>query len=343
MQHAVRRFALAVVLCAAPVLARAAETVSVGITNNVADIGNFVADKRGYFAAENIQLRLVSFDAAALMIAPLGTGELDVGGGGVAAGLFNAAARGINLKIIADKSSSPPGQGSGALIIRQDLVDTSQYRSLADLKGRKLVIPTQGSATSTALDRLFATAGFSLKDMDVTTMSFPSMVTALQNKAVDAAFMVEPGIETVLDSHTGKVIEWDDQMFPDHDIAVTLGSEHFIHARRAVAVRYMRAFLRGTRDYLATVKDGHLTGPGSDAIIAILTEYSLVKNPAIYRRVRVPVCDPDGRVNLPSLEADLAYFKAHGLVPGTIRVADVVDTSIAEQAVQDIGPYKAEP
>jgi hypothetical protein len=39
------------------------------------------------------------------MVAPLGSGELDVGGGTVSAGLYNAVARGINLKVVADQAS----------------------------------------------------------------------------------------------------------------------------------------------------------------------------------------------------------------------------------------------
>jgi NitT/TauT family transport system substrate-binding protein len=39
------------------------------------------------------------------MIAPLGTGELDVGGGTVSAGFYNAVGRGIGMKIVADQAS----------------------------------------------------------------------------------------------------------------------------------------------------------------------------------------------------------------------------------------------
>src|SRR5229473_2811017 len=101
-------FLVLVLLAAAP--ARAAEPVSVsaGITNVIADVGLFVADKRGYFAAENLKVRFVPFDAAARMIAPLAAGDLEVGGGGISAGLFNAVA------VSASRSSptrAPPRPG----------------------------------------------------------------------------------------------------------------------------------------------------------------------------------------------------------------------------------------
>ena len=98
-------------------------------------------------------------------------------------------------------------------------------------------------------------------------------------------------------------------------------------------------FLRGTRDYLDVVKDGKLAGPGAEAIIAVLTEYSLIKDPAIYRRIGVHSCDGDGRLNRDSLEADLAFFSGQGLIQGKVDVASALDTSIAEDAVRSLGPY----
>jgi NitT/TauT family transport system substrate-binding protein len=164
-------------------------------------------------------------------------------------------------------------------------------------------------------------------------------VTALQNKGVDAAFVVEPSRSTVEASGAAVSIVRDDEMFPNHQIAVTLFSGRFIGSNRDTALRFMRAFLRGTRDYNDVVRDGRLAGPGADAIIAVLTEYSLIKDPAIYRRIGVHACDGDGRLNRDSLEADLAFFAGQGLIQGNVNVASAIDTSIAEEAVRDLGPY----
>jgi len=324
----------------APAAAEEPVVVKVGITNVVADVGFYVADKRGYFAAENLKVDLVSFDAAAKMIAPLASGDLDVGGGGVSAGLFNAVARGVGLRIVADKSSSYLGVGTGALMVRKDLVESGRYKTPLDLKGAKLALPAAGTATSTSLQRFFSKFGMSLHDMDLVYLSFPQMVGAMRNKAIEAAFMTEPSVTTATRSGDAARVVGDDEMFPNHQIAVTLFSERFINARRDVAVRFMRAFLRGVRDYASTVKDGRLSGPGSEDMIAILTQYSLVKDPAVYRGITVHGCDPDGKLNLDSLQIDFDYFKSEGLIEGKVAVVDAIDASIAAEAVRDLGPYK---
>jgi NitT/TauT family transport system substrate-binding protein len=329
----------ALLLLASPLRAAEPVAVNVGITNVIADVPLFIADKRGYFAQENLKVSFVPFDAAARMIGSLASGELDVGGGGISAGLFNAVARGLGVKIVADKSTSAHGLSTGSLMVRKDLIDSGRYRSPKDLKGWKVAVPAPGTGTSTSLERLLQTVGLSIKELDLTYLGFPQMLPAFLNKGIDAGFVTEPSLTAVAESGAAVQVARDDQMFPNHQIAVTLYSGRFIEKDRDAAVRFMRALLRGNRDYNDVVKDGHLAAPGAEAVIAILTEYSLIKDAALYRRIGVHGCDPDGTLNRESLEADLAYFTAQGLIQGKVDVAAATDTSIAEAAARSLGPY----
>src|SRR3954466_15793480 len=63
--------------------------VSVGITNSATDVGLLIADRRGYFRDEGLDVTLQVFDSAARMIAPFASGDLDVGSGAASAGLYN--------------------------------------------------------------------------------------------------------------------------------------------------------------------------------------------------------------------------------------------------------------
>ena len=312
-------------------------TVNVGITNALADVGLYVADKRGYFAQEGIKVNFVSFDAAARMIAPFASGDLDVGGGGISAGLFNAVTRGVKIRIVADKSTSAPGLSTSSLVVRHKLVESGAYKDPRDLKGRKIAVPAPGTGTSTSLNRYFQTFGFSLKDVELVSMAFPQMVQALQNDAVDGAFLTEPSFTRAILDRVADVVASDDRMFPNHQIAVTIFSERFIARDRATAVGFMKAMLRGTRDYLAATPHGKLDGPGAEDIIAILNQYTVIKDPQVYRQIGVHNVDPDGRLNLDSLAEDLAYFQSEGLIEGKAVLSDATDRTIADDAVKAIG------
>jgi NitT/TauT family transport system substrate-binding protein len=84
----------------------AAQAITVGATSSTSDAPIFIADKKGYFREEGLDVKVVNFRSAADMVAPLGAGQIEAGAGSASAGLYNAVARGIRIKIVADKASS---------------------------------------------------------------------------------------------------------------------------------------------------------------------------------------------------------------------------------------------
>jgi len=314
--------------------------VHIGVVNASSDAGFFIADKRGYFRAEGLSVEFTSFNSAAKMVAPLGAGQLDVGGGSPSAGLYNAVARGINIKIVADKASTPPGYGFQPLLVRKDLIDSGRFKSLKDLKGMKIAGSAPGSASTSTLNEILKKAGLKTADIERVFMGFPQHVMALQNKAVDAALTTEPSATRALQSGAAVKVMGDDEAYPNHQLAVVLYAGSFIREKPEAARRFMRAYLRGVRDYNDVLKDGRLAGPGSEAIIDILIANTSTKDAAIYRTIHASACNPNGKVNEESLNKDLQYFKDEGLIQGQVSVSQVVDHSFVAAALKDLGPYQ---
>src|SRR5438045_6892285 len=218
--------------------------VRVGIVNASSDVGFFIADKKGYFREEGISVSFTEFDSGARMVAPLGTGQLDVGAGSVSAGLYNAVARGIDIKIVADKGSTPPGYGFQPLLVRKDLVDSGRYKALKDLKGMKIAGSGPGSASTSTLNEALKQGGLKYADVERVFMGFPQHVVALQNKAVDAAMPTEPSATRAVESGAAVRIMGDDQIYPYHQLAVVLYGGAFMKEKPQVARKFMRAYLR---------------------------------------------------------------------------------------------------
>lgn len=322
--------------------ARAAEpiTVRVGIANASSDVAFFIADKKGYFRQEGIDAKFIPFDSGAKMVAPLGAGQLDVAGGSPSAGLYNAVSRGIGIKIVADKGSTPPGYGYQPLLVRKDLVASGRYKGLADLKGMKIAGSAPGSASTSTMNEALKKAGLKPSDVERLYLGFPQHVMALQNKAVDAALTTEPSATEAVRSGAAVRVMGDDQIYPNHQLAVVLYASTFAHAHPRAAKAFMRAYIRAVRDYNDALSGGRLAGPNADEVIAILTEYTPIKDPAIYRAIVPQGTNPDGKLNVASLENDLAFFKSEGVVKGNVTVAQVVDTSFVDAALRALGPYK---
>jgi NitT/TauT family transport system substrate-binding protein len=314
--------------------------VRVGLAAASSDVGFFIADKKGYFKEEGLAVTFVNFDSGAKMVAPLGAGQLEVGAGSPSAGLYNAVTRGISIKIVADKGSTPPGYGFQPLLVRKDLVDSGRYKSLKDLKGMKIAGSAPGSGSTSTLNEALKKGGLKYSDVERIFLGFPQHVAALQNKAVDAAMTTEPSATKAIQSGAAVRIMGDDEIYPNHQLAVVLYSSDFIKKNPDAAKRFMRAYLRAVRVYNDALKDGHIAGPNADEVIDILTEYTNVKDPAVYRAINVQACNPNGTVHVPSLKNDLAFFKAQGEVKGAVTVDDVLDNSFAAAAVKDLGVYK---
>ena len=313
-------------------------TVRVGIANASSDAAFFIADKRGYFKHEGIQ---VSFTAMTNMIAPLGTGQLDVGGISTSAALYNAAARGVDIKIVADKGSTPPGHGYQPLLVRKDLVDSGKVKELRDLKGLKVAGFARGSASTSTLNEALNKAGLKFADVELVYMGFPQHVLALQNKAVDASMTTEPSATKAVQLGAAVRFVGDDVVYPNHQLAVVLYGGDFIKRRPDAAKKFMRAYIKAVRDYNDALIDGKLTGPKAQDIIAIMTEYTEVKDPSVYRAITSHGTNPDGRVYEASLKRDLQFYKEQGLIEGDINVEQVVDHSFVDAVVRELGPYRA--
>jgi NitT/TauT family transport system substrate-binding protein len=125
-----------------------AETVRVGIVGASSDAPFFIADAKGYFSAEGLTLELTSFDSGAKMVAPLGTGDLDAGGGAVSVGLYNAVKRGVGPQDRADKVHYGPGYGFASLLVRKELVESASSRATAISRASASRSPESASATN---------------------------------------------------------------------------------------------------------------------------------------------------------------------------------------------------
>ncbi len=323
--------------------ARAAELEEVKIATPLAisDAPILIAEHKGYCREQGIRTTMVSMQTGSYMVAPLGAGQLDIGAGATSAGLFNSATRGIGIKIVADKGSNLPGYAYVSLLVRKELVDTGKYTTLKDLKALRCAEPGKGASTGSTLNQALVSGGLHYDDVaHVYNMGFPEMLAAMQNGAIDAAMVPEPF--NTFGREQGIGVRFSAETFyPRQTIAVLLYGPEFIAKRAEVAHRYMLAYLRGVRFYNGAIKDGHFAGPNAEELIELLVRETRYKDPALYRKVVPNGCDPDGRVDRPSLDKDLAFYREQKFVDNeSVGIGDVVDDSFVDRALKTLGPYK---
>jgi NitT/TauT family transport system substrate-binding protein len=320
--------------------APAADQVRIGIARTISDVGYYIADAMGFFREEGLEVSLVGFNSAAQMVAPLGTGELEVGGGTVSAGFYNAVGRGILMKIVADQASIKPGYGFSSLMVRKDHIGSGRYKTFADLKGMKVAVGAPGTGSASALNEALKQGGLKFSDVEVVYVGFPEHLPAYKNKGIDASITNEPTMTRAIEDGVAVRVAGNDITYPDQQTAVMFFGDQFINNRRGRAERFMRAYIRGVRLYHDALKDGRLAGPKANEVIAILTRYTPIKDADMFRRMVPSWVNPNGEVNVASLKKDLAFFRELGLIEKKdIAVEAVVDSSFAKAAVAKLGLY----
>jgi NitT/TauT family transport system substrate-binding protein len=313
--------------------------LTVGTIGASSDAPFFIADAKGYFAEQGLKVTFIRFDSAAKAIPSLGSGEVDVGSGATSSGLYNAVARGIGIKIVSDKARNAKGYGFQAIMARADLIDSGQVKSVKDLKGLKVAMSANGNSENAFMNYALVQAGLTYNDIDPVFLGFPNQIAAYANKAIDASLTVEPTVSELIKLGTAKKLVTADEVFPDYQTAVVFYGPKFMQEQPDNAKKFMVALVKAIRFYDDSLKDGHIAGPNADEVIKILVQYSFIKDPAVHRAIVSQAIDPDGDLNMPSLQMAWQFFKDTKQIDGSVKVDDVVDLSYAHAAAKLLGPY----
>ena len=305
--------------------------VNAGLTSSLSDATLRIADDRGYFTDEGLKVKFTSFQSGSKMVAPLGAGQLDVGAGAPSAGLYNAVARGIDLKIVADKGQLTEGHNYFPIMVRKELVDSGKVASIEDLKGLTVAESGQGSTAATAISAVLEQGGLKYDDVEHEYIGFPDMVAAFTNGSIDAAAVTEPTVTKLIG--TGAAVRFGDstKTYPNQQLAVLLYSGDFAADNKAAAQCFMNGYVRAANDFRTAVESGEWDGPGADEIVTLLSE-ELGLSEADIRKTVPGFIDPKVRVNVDSLQQDYDFFKDAGWLEGKTdtNINSIVDNSFVD-------------
>jgi NitT/TauT family transport system substrate-binding protein len=314
----------------APLNSRVA--LKVGAIGAVSDAGIFIAQEKGYFRDEGLDVEIVGFKAAPQILPAIATGEVQVSGSAVTPALFNAFARGITMKLVADKGQVAQGFGFAAIVIRSDLADT--VRDFKDLKGRKFAVMGKGVSSTTQLGKALERGGIEPNEVELIELGLPEMVAALGNKAIDGATLLEPFITFATARNVGFRWKGMEDFLPfTGQNGVIIYSQQFTQEQPEAAKRWMAAYLQGTRAYL----DAVTKGADRDGINAILAKHTAVKDLALLAKIAPTGFDPNGRMEIKSLEADQDWFLKLGLQQSRADLGKVMDYQYVDHAVARLG------
>ncbi len=306
-----------------------------GLPGSVADSGFNIGIAKGYFKDQGLDVQVTPFQSATFMIAPLASGDLDIGGGTISAALFNAIERGVPMKLVGTKGSSVEGYDFSWVAVRKDLIDSGQVKTVADLKGRKVAVTALAGGGEAIAANLLKQGGLTIKDVDLMGLATPDMLTGFANKGIDAAVQMESALTATVEQ--GLAVRWQGSHTiygGQYQAAELIASEQFMK-NTDVARRFMVAYLKALRDY----NDAFVKKVNRADTVAIIAKATNM-DPALFDKMGMPYLDPDGKMDVNSMKMDLDYFKQMGYYTGKLEVQPQIDTQFTDYALQQLGPYK---
>ena len=263
------------------------------------------------------KLDITPFRASDATFRAFEAGQID-GGSASANAVITAAAKGLDLRVVASLSLEATGGSVTQYMVKSD----SPIKTVADLKGKTVGIVGYRSSIELWARAAITQGGLNPeRDVSWAVVPFPAMGAALRSGKVDVAGMPqvfsEPeaakgGLRTLFTSKTG--VPFDEEL-----ILIIMRPE--IMQKHPEAVR---AFLAD----LATATKWYLANP-REAKQALIDKKIVGIAPEAYFKLPDYKRDPSARPNLKALEQMQDMLVKHGFLDKKVDLRKVVDLSLS--------------
>lgn len=305
-----------------------AETVKVGLLKTSGTGPIFIAQERGYFAAEGLDVQTVVFDSAEPIAVAVVSGAIDIGATGLTAGFYTLAGQGA-LKMLASESFERPGFQGQAVLVSNHAWDGG-LKAMADLAGHSVAISQVGGAPHYSLGLLEEKFAIDPKSVRVLPLqSNVNRIAAVTGGMADTAIVPVTYAMPSIQHGDAKLLGWVGDYTP-WQVAAVFAATKTTNERGDMLKRFLRASQRGVEDYCNAFigSDQKLRfGPTAPAILAILAKYT--GQPEADIRLGITYLDPQARVDVKDIGRQIAWFRAQGMIKGEFDAQAVIDPRYA--------------
>lgn len=302
---------------AAGVKSRALTPVTLNLRPSMTFAAIMIAKEEKFFEQEGIEPRIVEVDGEQLALATT-SGAVDVMSISLRPGVFNTALR-APVRIVADKGHSRPGPcAAEAFAAPKATVARIRQRGF---RGERFV-RERGTFTEYLVATLLRQEGLTENDVEFAELGNTEAVAAMQDRLDAVLYSQEPKLSNLLSKGRVEIIRSSESVVPGHQFSVLAFGNRLLHEEPEVGHRFMRAYLRGVRQY----NQGK-----TDRNVEILAKYTKLP-PEIIRRSCWIAIRSDGRVPPEGVQGFLDWAKQSGYLDADIAVSQWWDGRFAEAA-----------
>jgi NitT/TauT family transport system substrate-binding protein len=311
--------------------AHADEPLRLGLLHTLSPAPFYIAQERGYFKAEGIDLTFRFFEAAQPIAAAAVSGDIDVGVTALTGGFFNLAEKGT-LKVIGGALHEEAGYQGSAILVSNKAYDEG-LTSLDKLPGHSLAITQYGSSFHYMAGRIAEAKGFDLKSVTLRPVQqIANMVAAVSTNQVDATIAIASMAKPLQAKGQAHILGWAGDIVP-YQITAVFTTPAMIANHPDLLKHFAAAYEHGVADYreafLRLDPQGRpIVDATTEAAIPLLTKFVFTGDPDARRKILdgVGYYDPNGALDVKDVIAQIGWFKDQGLVKGDTDPAAMLDT-----------------
>jgi NitT/TauT family transport system substrate-binding protein len=302
----------------------AAESIKIGTGPITASGPLYIAQDKGYFAAENLTADMVSLDAAQSVAQGVVAGDLDIGATAATAAAYNLAAGG-GLKIIGGQGREVPTFHGSAFLASNHAWD-SGTTSLKDMANHTIGIVQVGGPIHYEVELAAEKYGIDPKTMRLVALQgLSNVASALAGGQVDVGVEVNTFALKLSSSGSAHLLAWVGDETPWQN-TLLFAATKTTDQRGQMIEAFLRAYRKGAHDYDAafTGPDGkRRDGPTAPAVLAILAKH--LDQPAAQLDQGISYDDPDARLDVKDVLHQVEWFKAQHMLPANADGAAMID------------------
>jgi NitT/TauT family transport system substrate-binding protein len=211
--------------------------IVVGLSSvNVAFLPVYVAEDKGFFKNEGLEVLLVLFNAGATNLQALIGGDVQIMGSAFVETIGGRGA-GIDVKNFWGICNIMPFQ----------LYSQPDFKSMKQAKGKRFAISRFGSLTDFLTRSSLRHFGVDTKDVTILQIgSTPARFAALTAKGVDASIVWFPVTEIAKSQGYNKLLDLK-EIFPEWPYETFAARESWLNKERDQATKFLRAFQRAVK------------------------------------------------------------------------------------------------
>ena len=288
----------------------------------------YIAQEEGYFAEQGLDIEFVNFSSVTQALPLLVTADLDVATGSVGAGVFNAIAQNMNIRIVAGSQYVDPVEGNVALMVRKDLYDSGELDTVPEIKGKQVAMSCTACIYDFALAKILENEGLTLSDIKTARMSPQDIVAAFANKSLEAAAVGSLQQGQLITGGYGVNLETFSELLPGFQYGFMMFGPSLLKDNPEVGKKFVVAYLKAARQYMQGKTERNLE---------IAQKYFEMDRETLIRSSWSPV-STDGRVHAQDVLDFQDWAYKNGLVDKEVAAEQLLDSSFVDYANNVIGP-----